>query len=905
MATVVRTQQPWPRDHVVSSAVHTLRGRRSVLLFGATGMGKSHVSTEIARALEASGSTVVRITAARDSGDLLWRQASAPPKQGSPEIGDGRRVSAPFVQVSRDTLASYLDTIDDAIVIVDDAHEIDPEDVRWLTSAAREHRFTVLATLADDTDIAHPLLDVFLELWLDGDADRLDLEPLSRAETDDLIRSILGERIIDVATRAAIHHDSGGLPLLVTELANAAVAGSRVAAGGGPLAAVGARTTRRINHIVLSRMRPLTADERVALLVLGRLDGIPVDRAARYVGNDTLSRLFDSGFIRSGPGINTVTHTHRIETTVLSTTTDGARARRLTQHVRREIVSAFRRGVALDPFEHLFAVGATHAGGPDLDRDTSPEVDRAGATAEEWARLCLVAAAKSLSSGAPDDAARFARDSFESSPSVAAIVEESRALGAIGNFAGASELLDTTAVLEPSREEALAVMRWRVQLDTWLAPQRRVPDALESLAAALTAADTTVIRELDLAMQAMLAMEWRTSRAHAHAVLDEPTADVSSRLAANGIASIASALLGRGAELAATIARGEELVRLARLPIGSDAYLVARRDIDDYRASACFARTIAADDIIGVRDRLAEFVDRAVRRGDSARVAIAGFLVGYIEMCRGDLESSESELTAAAARQTVLPDARWQVWTQALLARVLRHRGRARDADAVIEGLSNWPWCDTRWRHSHTDWARQPLGGATSGEESSEMIPGMTLDTAGAIYQLLFSVLADVDEGPVAASVAEKARAFRAETDLPAYVAMADFVIAVADDDAAAACDSAQRLGAVGFHLLASRASERTATMFARRGMRVAAASTRAFARSVHSAGAGSESDSEGEALTGREQEIVDLVIAGKSNKQIAEALFLSVRTVESHIYHARVKLGAPSRAQLRARATV
>ena len=37
----------------------------------------------------------------------------------------------------------------------------------------------------------------------------------------------------------------------------------------------------------------------------------------------------------------------------------------------------------------------------------------------------------------------------------------------------------------------------------------------------------------------------------------------------------------------------------------------------------------------------------------------------------------------------------------------------------------------------------------------------------------------------------------------------------------------------------------------------------------------------------------------GLSNREIAERLYLSVRTVESHVYQARAKVGARSRAEL------
>jgi DNA-binding CsgD family transcriptional regulator len=56
-----------------------------------------------------------------------------------------------------------------------------------------------------------------------------------------------------------------------------------------------------------------------------------------------------------------------------------------------------------------------------------------------------------------------------------------------------------------------------------------------------------------------------------------------------------------------------------------------------------------------------------------------------------------------------------------------------------------------------------------------------------------------------------------------------------------------------------------------------------------------------GDALSAREAEIADLVAAGHSNKEIAERLFLSPRTVEHHLERAMRKLGVRNRAALSA----
>ncbi|MFY9808036.1 MAG: helix-turn-helix transcriptional regulator, partial [Pseudonocardiaceae bacterium] len=50
--------------------------------------------------------------------------------------------------------------------------------------------------------------------------------------------------------------------------------------------------------------------------------------------------------------------------------------------------------------------------------------------------------------------------------------------------------------------------------------------------------------------------------------------------------------------------------------------------------------------------------------------------------------------------------------------------------------------------------------------------------------------------------------------------------------------------------------------------------------------------------LTQREREIVTMAAGGLSNRQIAERLVVSVRTIEGHLYRACAKLGASDRAQ-------
>ena len=76
----------------------------------------------------------------------------------------------------------------------------------------------------------------------------------------------------------------------------------------------------------------------------------------------------------------------------------------------------------------------------------------------------------------------------------------------------------------------------------------------------------------------------------------------------------------------------------------------------------------------------------------------------------------------------------------------------------------------------------------------------------------------------------------------------------------------------------------------------------RRIGRRVNRAGRAGRADAAGlAALTAREREIAQLVAGGLTNRAVAERLFLSEKTIESHLAGAFVKLGVSSRQALAA----
>jgi DNA-binding CsgD family transcriptional regulator len=93
------------------------------------------------------------------------------------------------------------------------------------------------------------------------------------------------------------------------------------------------------------------------------------------------------------------------------------------------------------------------------------------------------------------------------------------------------------------------------------------------------------------------------------------------------------------------------------------------------------------------------------------------------------------------------------------------------------------------------------------------------------------------------------------------------------------------------------RAYEQLSGCGAVRRLDEAARELRKLGRAMPRAGRGRLTDSTGLGLTARELEVLEHVAAGKTNREVADELFLSVRTVDRHLSRIFDKLGVNSRA--------
>ena len=155
-------------------------------------------------------------------------------------------------------------------------------------------------------------------------------------------------------------------------------------------------------------------------------------------------------------------------------------------------------------------------------------------------------------------------------------------------------------------------------------------------------------------------------------------------------------------------------------------------------------------------------------------------------------------------------------------------------------------------------------------------------------------------------TVADRLALLATQVDGPRAPAAAAHAAALAADDGAALHAASVELEEMGALLLAADAAAQSATTHARHEKRGSAQAATARAHRLAQACEGARTPALATLttplpLTSRQREIVTLAAGGLSNRQIADRLVVSVRTVEGRLYRACAKLGASDRAELAA----
>ncbi|MEV5548552.1 AAA family ATPase [Streptomyces sp. NPDC052309] len=876
-----------------------------MMLVGAMGMGKSSLLDRAVRRAEANGARVLRAEGSESEANLtfsalhqLLRPLPAEVVDGLPEgqrtairdaFGTGpathRRTSAPdqlLIGVAVLSLLSALGDRQPVLVVLDDAQWFDRASLDALLFVARRlegERVTMLIAAHDGDHLAR----------FDRHMPTLVLEPLDGAAANRLLdrqpKSPTGR------TRTRILDQAGGNPLALVELARAATA--RDAATGLPSAGP-LPLTDHLERIFAARLDGLPAGTTRALLLLAAMDSVdsPVAVTAGLPdaeGDDWLPAE-RAGLVRR-TGRDVRFRHPLVRSAVYHAASAGG---------RREAHLTLAELLRDEPDRRAWHLAAAC---PGPDAAVSAELERTADRARR--RGGHAAAAKALQRAAElaprrEDSARL-------------LVRAASAAVFTGDLAWVEELTAAARARtdDPSLLASAAVQAGRLAVLTLRHTTvfSRLTDAAEAWA------DSEPAAALDLLADAAVARFYSGEDAQRRRIQD---------------------ILGRLPEDASS-AGLRTWVRAVSDPFGDRDEFVSLLPRLAAEAEARPERLTA----VGIMAWLLDETPQAVRAFDRAfdRWELQGALPeglggavawAYAERGRWDQAREACARTTAVGRAAGLDHA--AACAATVEATVLAYQGdapaaraRADEALALIDPLES---------RSVAVYARRALGAAAAAEGAYEtaydqLRMAFTADGAPVHYHASFPALADLAAAAVrcgrredaAGAVEHCARALgdKASPRLRALVGRARGLLAHPEDAEphfrSALADPglehwpferAQTLLDLAEWLRRRRRiAEARAPLtdaletFRRLGARPWIERARAESRAAGLDVTDTPPDALA-ALSPQQQQIIRLAARGLTNREIGEKLFLSPRTVGSHLYRSFPKLGVTARSQLR-----
>ena len=773
------------------------------------------------------------------------------------------------------------------VLLLDDLHAADPdslETIRYL-AAARIGGLAIMAALRPaESAVADELVRA---LRGDDVATVVELEPLGHRATGDLVRHLLaaappGELVADVLAR------TDGVPLLVEEVVDAHLRGGSVVIDGGharwrggPLA-----LPQSVRGMVAARLEQLPRPGQDALLALAVI-GVPEPAGLlpAVAGTDeravaeALRGGVDAGLLTTSAGVIGFRH-DIIREAILDTAVP-------------QIVTAMHRRAA-DALD----------GGPATARRAAHLA--AAGDGDAAAGLFAAAAAGELAAHALLGAEGLARRAIglAAAPATRAAAADALAavLAAQGRWAEALDIDEATvAGIGDSADRR----------------QRMAAAALEAgyperAAACLARGDDGLPLSRVLAGRvALVRGDAVTALAEADAVLAQ-RADTGTRLAALDIRARALDYLDQraaareawSAQVEEATAAGRTQDRLRALfQLGKQEFFAGGRPARLREAAEVAAAAGALLELSWAEETLAialtlqgdpaaalEVLDAAVPRARELRLDQLGFLLvaqaGALSFTRPDVEAIFAEAEAVAPAPDLL------VFTTSIRADIALQHGRWDEAIALFrqsdEMAAAMPGGAPVDGSCYLVWALAAAGRADEARavlRQAEALPDLARWYPRPVMVAAGRALLDGDADGVDAAIAA------APGPMPFSVATMRIISALVLGGGARirwlreAVDIYEASGATAYR-------ERARRLLRDAGGPVPRRRTAAAAVPAELAASG---------VTAREAEVLRLLGEGLSNADIAAKLYLSVRTVETHVSSLLAKLQARSRGQLTA----
>ncbi|UVO13651.1 LuxR C-terminal-related transcriptional regulator [Mycobacterium sp. SVM_VP21] len=835
--------------------------RRGVLIAGRAGVGKTRLAREAAEAMAAAGWAVSRL-----AGTATGR--SVPLGAFAHWVED---FDANPMAMARQVITELRAGAAGAplLVVVDDAHLLDD------LSALTVHQLVVNGAAGPGRVIAtvrngEHAPDAVSTLWKDGLLQRLELQPLSRLESEELLAAVLGA--VNPQCLARMWKLTRGNVLYLRHLVEQERAAGRLVCEAGQWCwTAGLSVSPTLVELVESQIGAVPDEVREVVDLVAVAE--PIDRSClmALASPEAVEVAEGRGLIRVPPSADVVYVGHPLYGEIRLQQCGPLRLRRL----RGDVATAMTREPArVDPLR----LGLLW-----LESDLSPDVgvlSRAANIARSRLDLAL--------------AERFARAAVDASDSPAVKLLLAYVLFMREQGAETEEILSTvdTPVLPATGFVTPVILRSANLL--WVL--RRPEQAWEVTEQALRGGDTA---END-ALQTFRAVQLVLGGRPAEAVDVLAGVDLS-RLDPFG------QTLGRCADVIGLGDLGRTSQAAGR---AEDGYaVIAQSPQDSFQGSGLaefHAYALLAAGYIKDATVVAEARHRLCAELPGLVAAMATAVLGMTALGRGDLATALRCLGAAGAGIGSYGEIsgifyRFKIlYTEAL--------ARSGQVDAAVAALQAthasrhpaYTYVESSYllaaawvaaARGRAGEARQSASDAAEfarshGQLAREVVCLQTatqLGDGGGADRL--GELADIVEGPRAAVAARYARA-------------------LVNGDSAGLEAASLEFEAMGDVLAAADATAQAAASYRQAGLRGSALSASARARQLARRCGDATSPALVAArvtlpLTEREREIALLVAQDLSNREIAEVMSLSVRTVEGHVYRATVKAGVATRAEL------
>jgi DNA-binding CsgD family transcriptional regulator len=757
------------------------------------------------------------------------------------------------------------------LVVVDDARLLDDLSAFVLHQLVLRRAATVIATIRTGA----PAPDAVTALWKDGHLQRLDLQPLSGRESDILLQSALGGPV-STACAERMWRLTRGNVLFLHQLVNQEVQAGRLLSRDGQWRWVGTMEVSpslidlvdlRIGSApepVLEVIDLVAVAEPLELTHLAALADAAAIEDAEYRGLITVSRTTPITVARLG---------HPLYGEVRLAQAGQLRLKRLRGRIARDMSDCNETAGAPDPVrlallwlqsdlapDHELFTRAAQAALRRLDMALAQRLAEAAMAAGAGvdAELLCGNTLTMLSRGAEAEAifkSLTSRQLPGEACSTAVNLRAVNLLWALGQPEQSREVIDAAlAIASGSGHKPHGFLAFRaVQLAVEAHPAEALkvcqpidPAELAPLPAMVLAwAHTIALSDLGRPLQA-------TEIAQAAAALAAASLDAANAAVILAVYHTEALLLG--GFLAEALAFAEQTYRqCADVPGVAQTFAAAFRGV----AALGNGDVNTATQCLG--DAVAEFADRT--DGGSYHFAISH---ATALACAGDLDAADEALAQMQRNRhpahAYLESASLlaAAWIAAAHGRISQARDLAREA--------------TEFASSHGQHAREVVSLQAALQFGDQ-------HTATRLAEL-----AELVEGPRAGLVARWAAAL-AEHDGDALLAVSHDLEAMGDRIASA--DAAAHASRV-FHQQNRRGPALTASGRAERLITACGATTPATQAAAMPL-----------PLTDREREIAVLICQGMSNNEIAEALTLSVRTIEGHIYRACARAGTATRTEL------